>query len=269
MLWVVEANIRQREAEALQTETTWKVGELAERTGLSVRALHYYEEIGLLSPSRRTEAGHRLYAADDVLRLQRIVSLRRLGFTLEEIRACLEDGSGFPARRVVELHASRLRETMRMQRLLLARLEALASRLGSAEEEVPAGDFVQTAMEVIEMSERIERYYTPEQLEYLDNRRREFGEERIRAVEAEWPELMEKVRAEMERGTDPADERVQRLAKRWMELVEMFTGGDAGIRQSLNNLWQQEENVHGINTAEMREMGRYVSRALEASNERG
>lgn len=80
---------------------------------------------------------------------------------------------------------------------------------------------------------------------------------------------MEQVRAEMEAGTDPADERVQALARRWMELVEMFTGGDPGIRRSLNNLWQQEENVHGMDAGEMREMGEYVSRALAASDERG
>ena len=83
--------------------TAWKVGELARRTGLSVRTLHYYDEIGLLSPSRRTEAGHRLYTAGDVVRLQQIKSLRHLGFGLKEIRECL-DRPDFPLSRVIELH---------------------------------------------------------------------------------------------------------------------------------------------------------------------
>src|SRR5918997_4153601 len=73
----------------------WKVGELAQRTGLSVRTLHYYDEIGLLAPSRRSEGGHRLYTAEDVVRLQRIKSFRALGFTLREVRRCL-DRPGFP-----------------------------------------------------------------------------------------------------------------------------------------------------------------------------
>ena len=70
-------------------ENELKVGDLARRTGLSVRTLHHYDEIGLLAPSRRTEAGHRLYAVAQVTRLQQIQSLRSLGFSLDEIRDCL------------------------------------------------------------------------------------------------------------------------------------------------------------------------------------
>ena len=59
--------------------TAIKVGEVAKRTGLSVRTLHHYDEIGLLSPSRRTASGHRLYGAGELARLQQIKSLRQLG----------------------------------------------------------------------------------------------------------------------------------------------------------------------------------------------
>jgi DNA-binding transcriptional MerR regulator len=250
--------------EALRSVATWKVGELAERTGLSVRTLHYYDEIGLLSPSQRTEAGHRLYTAGDVVRLQQVKSLKHLGFGLEEIRDCLDRPEDFPLRRVVKLHLSRLEEQIELRQKLRDRLEAIATRLDSAEE-VSVEGFVKSAMEVIEMSERIERYYTPEQLEYLEQRRRELGEDRIRAGEEEWPRLIEHVRAEMEAGTDPADERVQLLARRWMELVQEFTGGDPGIERALGNMWRQEESIHGMETGPMREMGEYVSRALAAS----
>jgi DNA-binding transcriptional MerR regulator len=246
-------------------ETTWKVGDLAERTGLSVRTLHHYDEIGLLSPLRRTESGHRLYSAEDVLRLQRIRSLRALGFGLEEIRECLEK-PGLSVRGVIELHVLGLEEQIRLRQELLRRLEAVAARLRSAEE-VSAEELVRTAMEVIEMSERFEKYYTPEQLEALQRRREEVGEGRIRAAEAEWAELMNEVRAEMEAGTDPSSERVQRLARRWMGLVSEFTGGDPGIERSVGNMWRQEENIHGIDTAGMREMMEYISRAMVANQQ--
>src|SRR5919206_2272820 len=100
----MNAITRQRGEETARP-AAWRVGELARRTGVSVRALHYYDEIGLLSPSRRTEAGHRLYCAEDVVRLQQIRSLRALGFGLEEIRECLNDPS-FSVQRVIELHIS-------------------------------------------------------------------------------------------------------------------------------------------------------------------
>jgi DNA-binding transcriptional MerR regulator len=70
-------------------QTTMKVGTLAKRTGLTVRTLHHYDEIGLLSPSHRTQSGHRLYGEEEFSRLQQIASLKHLGLPLEEIRECL------------------------------------------------------------------------------------------------------------------------------------------------------------------------------------
>ena len=264
MLSTMEAGRQPEGRNVAGGENIWKLGE---RTGLSVRALRYYEEIGLLVPSGRTESGHRLYAEEEVMRLQQIASLRSLGFSLAEIREFL-DAPNFSPGRVIELHVARIRERIDLERKLCNRLEAVAARLASTRgsaEVISTGEFIETVMEVTKMSERIEKHYTPEQLEQLERRRQELGEERVRAVEAEWPVLMEQVRVEMEAGTDPADERVQKLARRWMELVEEFTGGDAGIRRSVTNLWQQEEALMGMDTADMREMMDYVSRADAAS----
>src|SRR3984893_10148836 len=102
-----------------------KVGELAKRSGLTVRALHHYDEIGLLKPSLHTEAGHRLYTAADVARLQQVLSLRQLGFALEEVRNAL-DLPGFSPLEVIRLHFARLREQIELQRGLCERLEILA-----------------------------------------------------------------------------------------------------------------------------------------------
>ena len=138
-------------------ERLWKVGELAGQTGLTVRTLHYYEEIGLLAPSRRTEAGHRLYAEADIVRLQQILSLRQLGLPLEEIRDCL-GRRGFSPQQVIQLHLARLREQVALQQRLCERLEALAAVLRSAE-----AVSVETLIETIEGITRMEKYFTPEQ----------------------------------------------------------------------------------------------------------
>jgi DNA-binding transcriptional MerR regulator len=231
---------------------TWKVGE---QTGLTVRTLHHYDEIGLLSPSHRTAAGHRLYVEDDVARLQQVASLRNLGFPLEEIHDVLNEKRMSPLQ-VVQLHADRLREQVRSQQRLVERLDALAEGLRTGET-VSADQLIQTIEEIT----MFEKYYTQEQMDYLAQRREQVGESRIKEVEAEWPRLMDEVRAEMERGTDPCDPRVQEMARRWKGLIEEFTGGNEGIRQSLGNLYQNESTVHGMDVAGMRPLMEYVGRA--------
>ena len=234
---------------------SWKVGELSRQTGMTVRTLHHYDEIGLLSPSHRTAAGHRLYVEDDVARLQQIASLRNLGFPLDDIRDVLNQRRMSPLQ-IVKLHADRLREQVRTQQRLVERLDALAAGLQQARQ--PSADQLIQTIEEITM---FEKYYTPEQMDYLAQRREIVGEARIKEVEAEWPALMAEVQAELDRGTDPCDPRVQELARRWKGLIEEFTGGNAGIRQSLGNLYQNEENVHGMNVASMRPLMEYVGRA--------
>jgi len=218
-----------REGHAREPEAL-KVGELARRTGLSVRTLHYYDEIGLLSPARRTASRHRLYGRDEIRRLQQIRSLRQLGFSLEEIRECLYR-RGYTLERVVDLHVAVLDEQIEQQRRLRVRLEMLAGFLRSSEP-VSVEDLIKT-IEVITMTDN---YYTTEQLEQLRDRRRIVGEERIQEAQAEWRELFEKFGSAMGAGIDPAGEPVQALARKAKSLIEEFTGGDHGIRRSLNEM---------------------------------
>lgn len=67
------------------------VGEVAELAGVTVRTLHHYDELGLLSPSGRSEAGYRLYSYEDLARLREVLTWRALGFPLTEIAALLDD----------------------------------------------------------------------------------------------------------------------------------------------------------------------------------
>ena len=78
-----------------------KIGELAKRTGLTVRTLHHYDNIGLLTPSVRSDAGYRLYDRSDIARLHRIQALRRLDLSLAEIGALLS-GEGADLQRVIQ-----------------------------------------------------------------------------------------------------------------------------------------------------------------------
>lgn len=235
----------------------WKVGELAKQTGLTVRTLHHYDEIGLLSPSHRSGAGYRLYDGEDIARLLQVLSLRQLGFSLEEIGDCLSRPEN-TLEHVLGLHIARLRDGIELQRKLCSRLEAVSERLRSAEG-VSVDDFLET-MEAIQM---FEKHFTEEQKRQIEERGKTLGQDRIKAVETEWPQLIAKVRAEMDNGADPASDTVQGLMGRWKELLAEFTGGDPGIQQSLNRMYQQEPSIQtrtGIDPALME----YVGRAMAA-----
>jgi DNA-binding transcriptional MerR regulator len=242
------------------------VGELAERTGLTVRTLHHYDAIGLLSPSGRTESshgsGHRLYTAADIARLQQVVSLKQLGFSLDQIREYLARADYDP-RQVVRMHLARVRTQAAELKRLEEKLSALAGALEKAEV-VSAAEFLST----IEEMTMFEKYYTPEQMEYLQKRREqagEAGEERIRQGPQEWADLQASVKSAMDAGVDPADPKAQELARKWFALVNEFTGGDPGIFQSLKNMYQNEDRIHGMDVAAMRPMMEYIGKAAAAA----
>lgn len=212
-----------------------KVGQLARLTGLTTRTLHHYEEIGLLIPSGRSEAGYRLYDRDDVERLQRIVLLRRLGFSLAGIAACL-DGTGYELRQIVNLHIEQVREQIASGRRVLDRLQVLSRQLEEGRQ-VSVDELIQT----IEVMTMHEKYYSPEQLESLRRRAESYGPEQMADFQQQWQEVIDGYRAAMERGLDPCDSSLRPLAEKSKALIEAFTGGDPGITSSLNRMYEQED----------------------------
>ena len=202
-----------------------RVGELARRTGLTIRTLHHYDEIGLVKPSRHGESGYRLYTAEDLARLQQVLALRRLGFSLEEVHHCL-DRPDFSPLELIRVHIEQLREQMAREQDLCLRLEAIRDHL-QAPETVSAEEILQT----IERMTMIEDYYTPEQLEYLKQRQEHVGAERMQQAPKDWETLIAEVHAEKERGTAPDDPRVLELARAgWL----CSTSSPEAIRASRN-----------------------------------
>ncbi|MCI4063854.1 MerR family transcriptional regulator [Micromonospora sp. R77] len=225
--------------------STWRIGELCRRTGLTVRTLHHWDHVGLLRPSARSSAGHRLYAEGDVDRLYRIVALRELGLPLETIGGLLDDRTpGGPE--LAELlgdHLAHVERQLAALGGLRDRLATLVPLVRSAGSATPV-DLLAVIEEVSRVDDTVRNYFTPEQLAALDERRARLGEETVRGVQDEWPTLIAQVQAELDAGTDPAEPRVRALAGRWMELLEAFHGGDPGLRDSLYRM--QAENSEQI-----------------------
>ncbi len=90
----------------------FKIGEVAERAGVRVQTLHFYERMGLVPKPKRSAANYRLYSSDAVKRVQFIKKAQAIGLTLEEIKDILDvkDHGKAPCRRVAEVAAERLEQ---------------------------------------------------------------------------------------------------------------------------------------------------------------
>lgn len=117
------------------------VGELAKLTGVTVRTLHHYDEIGLVTPSQRTAAGYRLYGERDVLRLQQVLVHRELGLPLEQIAAVL-DAPGFARAEALRVQRAALVERRGKLDAMLAAVDA-ALRLEEGKADMKADDVKQ------------------------------------------------------------------------------------------------------------------------------
>ncbi len=124
----------------------WKVGPLAARTGLTVRALHHYDALGLCRPSLRTAGGHRLYTAEDVTRLYRVALLRRLGLPLDEIAVAL-DQPQWQLPTAVRRHLADTTERLEAMSRLRTRLVAMSEEL-NRDTSPPIGELFATLEEM-------------------------------------------------------------------------------------------------------------------------
>uniref|UniRef100_Q025G4 Transcriptional regulator, MerR family n=1 Tax=Solibacter usitatus (strain Ellin6076) TaxID=234267 RepID=Q025G4_SOLUE len=215
------------------------VREFGKLAGVTVRALHHYDRLGLLRP-RRTEAGYRVYCARDLERLEQIVALKFLGIPLKQIKTMLERAS------------LELPEALRMQRTVLEEKRKLLDRailaIRAAERSIAPGRPAVSALltkiiEVIEMQNDnswSEKYYSPEARARIDERKKEWTPELQAKVSKQWTELFADVEAALDE--DPAGEKAQALAARWKALVAGFTGGDPEIGKGLNKLYADRSN---------------------------
>ena len=190
-----------------------KVGELAARAGLTVRTLHHYDSIGLLSPSARTDAGYRLYDRDDVARLQQIQALRAFGMALADIGVYLDSPDASPLA-VVERQLSSLDRQIAQAQHMRDQLQRLRTRLAAGED-----TDLSIWLTTLEQMNMYEKYFSKEELARLPLYRN-------RAAQAEWRELVAHAQSLVERGAAPDAPEAMEFAGRWLGCVERDSGGD-------------------------------------------
>lgn len=209
---------------------TWKIGQLASDTGLTVRTLHHYDHIGLVCPSQRTPTGHRLYTECDVQRLYQVLALRQVGLPLEAISAVLDRNTSIAA--LLRQHRDYLEQQLVALRTLHAQLTTVLCAAEAATV-VTVTDFLHLIRKVITVDDTIRKHFSDAQLAALAERRTQVGEQAIADAQARWRDLLPRVRRAVETGLDPSSSEAKEMAREWMDLLHQFHGGDEGLRDSL------------------------------------
>jgi MerR family transcriptional regulator, thiopeptide resistance regulator len=229
-----------------------KVGELAKKSGLTVRTLHHYDAIGLLTPSARADNGYRLYNRDDVARLHRIQALRGFGLTLADIGAYLSQPDT-PLADLIARQIAMLDRQIEKAARLRGRLQDMRDTLMDGREPELA-DWLNT----LELMTMFDRYFSQEELDRMPMYRKS------QTQASEWPELVAEVRALMDAGVPPDDARARSLADQWMTLLARDTDNDPRLLAKLNRMHDNEPSMQasiGISTA----LRDYVLHAFSAT----
>ena len=220
------------------TRPNYRAKEFAEQAGVTVRTLHLYDQMGLLPPAERTESGYRLYGQRELERLEQIVALRFVGFTLQEIKELLK-AQALPLIVALRMQREIIRERRSQLDRALSAIEHAESAIAN-DRDATLWETLRTIIEVMKVEKTdwdwTKNYYTPEAQQTIAQRASTISKGDIEKGQRAWTELIAEVEAAAKH-EDPASERTQELAKRWKSLVNEFTRGDAAVRDGLNKLY--------------------------------
>ncbi|MFJ4027140.1 MerR family transcriptional regulator [Paenarthrobacter sp. NPDC089989] len=216
----------------------WSIGELAAACGVSVRTLHHYDQIGLLSTNERTSAGHRRYGEDDVRRLYRIKALQMLGLPLASIADALGSSDDVASLRgLLQQQLDHVQQHARQVRLLEDRLGELLARMDGPV--IPTTEQFMTTLEMITV---FENHFTPEQREQLAEKRNELGAEKIEAAKEQWAGLVKEGLAFVAAETPVSDPAVQAWVRNWNGIGSMFHSTE-DTKVAARAAWQENSQA--------------------------
>lgn len=235
----------------------YHTGQFAEKASVSVRTLRYYDAVGLLCPAEYTEAGYRLYTDSDLSRLQQILALKFLGFSLEEIRHCLRVGPASLQESLAQQKAM-MRERREQLDTIIAAIDETEKLLSANTVNTSNSNDWEPIVKVIQvmhmqqtndwrkkylteeqmkaMEELSKKHYTEEQRQLLAERGKNWTEADQQQASQQWSEVGTELKRLIANGSAPDSPEAQALVQKWQALIQSFTGGDAGILQGLKNL---------------------------------
>lgn len=249
----------------MQSDIFMTVGQMAKKMDVSVRTLQYYDRIGLLKPSAASEGRRRLYSQKDMVTLHQILSLKYLGFSLDEIKSML-----------VSLDTpAQVADVLAQQREMVAQqIESLQAALGAIEAlrqevlQIETVDFGKYA-DIIVLLKMDNRHYWVMKL--MDDTLQRHVRERF----MERPQLGEQILATYENilneafalknANEPPDSpRSIALAGRWWQMILDFTGGDMSLIPNLMKLNENKDGWDENMAVKQQAIDDFIGPALEA-----
>jgi DNA-binding transcriptional MerR regulator len=219
------------------SEKLFQTREFAELTGVTVRTLHHYDRLGLLKPSRYSRTGYRLYRECDVARLEQIVALKFIGFSLKEIKSIL-GRKAIDLSHVLQRQREALSEKMSRLEMAIKAIERAEYTIGVSG--APGWETFVKIIEVINMQQDMnwtKKYYSEEAQREIEKRAATIPPEVIEQAQRDWVVLIKEVDEAVLSAVDPASDQAQALATRWSELIKGFTGGNREIQKGLNKMY--------------------------------
>lgn len=211
------------------------IGELAEKAGVSVRTLQYYDRIGLLK-STLSEGGRRMYTRSDIFRLQQILFFKSFGFSLDRIREKI----------LKYKSASDLEAVLSEQRKILTEqvenLNSIVSMLDTVLFDLKKGEDVSIGkiMAIMQLMKQgnpyafVLSYFNAEQMQDINVRfQNPELQDKSKSILKDSESIMFEAKELYSSGANPADQEGQKLARRWWKMVTDFTNGDEKLLKTL------------------------------------
>jgi DNA-binding transcriptional MerR regulator len=243
------------------------IREFAGLTGTTVRTLHYYDRVGLLRPSGRRPNGYRVYTPADFLRIEQIIALKFLGFSLGEIAGILARPS-LTAAKSFRVQAGLIAEEIRR---LEGAERALRRVLGQldADRKVDLNKVITIIKEIQMSAEKkkdwAERFYSPEEMKEFQAIGQGYTPEQMKVYQKKWADLIAEVGKNL--GVDPAGPVGQELARRWEALFNEAYGGHPKLKERMGEAYRS-----GAVPAEHRmirpEVWTFITQAASASRKK-
>ena len=215
-------------------------GAVAKKMGVTVRTLQHYDKEGLLSPSAMSEGGRRLYTDKDIIKLHQILSLKHLGFSLDDIRDRLIPlDNPTDVAQILSEQAAIVREKIASLTELLSKIEALKTEVL----EMQSVDFKKYADIIINLEMKNSFYWLIKHFDgkTLDHIRSRFDKESGNVFLQKFLRLQDEAIQLQEAGISAESQRGLQFAKAYWDLIMEFTGGDAAMLPKLMQMGQSDK----------------------------